>query len=299
MEDKDSQNNHMKAIKEYQSQISLFMKLENDQYNNIKLKSFKGKSILDLVVENIGQGDNVGLICSTFVNETLLHYDEILEKIIIFEVTGASQNNNQYYAHKLLPLGRDNENLDATGTYYDFWTGVKKKMNEDDFLQFCSDEKKYLKVIKACLKKNRKNINYIYYILENASKRKICQLNLLFFDFKMRCDMNLPPSERYDLEKACNNCSQDTFQDFITKDIKLETDSSALLNKLKAFHMTMDKFINSKGIVIKEFFALFESFILKNQLKILNNILSELLEERRKTQKTDPYEFFNSVCLFL
>ena len=57
----------------------------------------------------------------------------------------------------------------------------------------------------------------------------------------------------------------------------------------------MTKSIQSAGVVAKEFFKLFEEYILKAEVKLFCGIISELNESRSKTKDSDFYEFMCSV----
>lgn len=215
---------HMTTIRQCKAQVDLFMQLHDRNYSQAEFARYKRRTVLELIMEYIGQDDNVGLICTAYVNEAMLHYDKILEKIIEFEIEGTPQGGDRYFVEKLLPLGKDYEEIlagrkekDSIGTMAGYWAGVKQKLSEEDFVAFSKDHSKYFAALKVCMAKGRKALAYIYSIVKCGVRRRIEKLDLLRFDFKLRKLTKLSPPEHYNIERAAAECSSDTFGSFITR----------------------------------------------------------------------------------
>jgi len=296
-----SQNAFLRAVKEFERQLELFMTLNNGNYSQKEYIRHKQKSMLDLISEHIVNDKNIGLICTAYVNKAMLDYDKILEKIVEFEMAETPKGPGDCTIEKMLPLGKNYDAIikgsseENVGTFAGYWEGVRQRLGEEEFNNYSRDYTKYFKAIKYCFAKTRKNISkfvlkYLCIITECGTRRGIENLDLLKFDFKTRDQINLPPPDKYNIDQASTFCSEDTFNAFITQK---GTDHISLLKGMVEFHRKMLEHIDSKAVTNKEFFKLLEKYLLKAEIKVICGILAEINENKNKIGPNDPYAIMN------
>lgn len=284
----------LKVIEENKKQISLFMELNEDRYSKEGYMNYKQMNILALISQYIGRPEFVGLICSAYVKETISNYDKIIERIIEFELEETPKDES--CIEKLLPLGKRCNELIASGelgTFTGYWRGMRDQMRTDGFVDYSKDHNNYFKVIRLCLTKFKKSMStallrYVCVVVNCGQRRGVENLDFLYFDFNLRADIALLPDEDYDVELTSETCSEVTFASFITRHGK---DSEKIVRGIGEYYEQLIKYIKSVPVSTKEFFKLFERYMLHSKISYFGEIIGELNQARGNTKEARKYDF--------